>query len=75
MNTEAKPAPSFDAATWPKDPANGRFLCTLAQPMPHGAGGRWSHADLADAGGCAEGCCDDYRCRACGVEFRVEAAD
>ncbi len=65
----------FDATTWPKAP-NGRFLCTLAQPAPTPAPpGLWEHADTADAGGCSEGCCDDYRCRACGVKFRIEAAD
>lgn len=30
---------------------------------------------MADDGGCAEGCCDDYRCETCGERLRVEWPD
>lgn len=30
---------------------------------------------MADDGGCADGCCDDYRCAACGHSVRVEWLD
>ena len=31
--------------------------------------------NLKDNGGCSEGCCDDYKCEACGYTFRVECPD
>lgn len=30
---------------------------------------------MVDDGGCAEGCCDDYRCTVCGKTIRVEWPD
>jgi len=30
---------------------------------------------LVDAGGCRDGCCDDFRCTACGYSFRMEWPD
>lgn len=30
---------------------------------------------MADAGGCSEGCCDDYKCSVCGKTLRVEWPD
>jgi hypothetical protein len=59
---------------WPRDPANGRYLCAPAHPMPKGAPGHWSHTNPVDDGGCSEGCCDDYKCKDCGHAWRVEAA-
>lgn len=32
----------------PKDPANGRYLCSPEHPMPKGAPGRWSHANASE---------------------------
>jgi hypothetical protein len=31
--------------------------------------------DMQDDGGCAEGCCDDFKCAICGKTLRVEWAD
>jgi hypothetical protein len=61
-------------ANWPRDPASGRYLCTLARPMPPGAPGAWAHQDTARAGTCSEGCCDRYECRACGKLWTQEVA-
>lgn len=30
---------------------------------------------MADDGGCSDGCCDDYRCEACGHRVRIEWPD
>lgn len=30
---------------------------------------------MADDGGCSEGCCDDFKCSACGKRLRVEWPD
>ena len=62
-----------DSTTWPKDPANGRLLCSPEHPMPKGAEGRWSHTNVHEEGdGCFDGCCADYRCRDCGHTWRQE---
>lgn len=67
----------FDA-TWPKDPANGRYLCTPEHPMPTNAPkkSRWSHASLQEIGpqenhglGCST---TKYECRDCGASCRNE---
>jgi hypothetical protein len=63
------------ASDWPRDPANGRLLCSPARPMPHGAKGSWAHTNVVGDGGCSEGCCDDYKCTDCGATWRVEAAE
>jgi len=62
----------FDA--WPRDPANGRLLCSPDHPMPKGAPGLWSHTNVKSDGTCYEGCCDDYVCKDCGFAWRVECA-
>ncbi len=31
-----------------------------------------SHKNAEIVGGCAEGCCDDYKCPDCGKRWRVE---
>lgn len=30
---------------------------------------------MADDGDCGQGCCDDYRCEACGFKTRIEWPD
>ena len=67
---------NLELTNWPRSP-RGRYLCTLSQPMPKGAGGQWMHQDYTDHGDgmCSEGCCDVYECRACGTVFTVEGAD
>jgi hypothetical protein len=58
--------------SWPRDPSSGRFLCLPEHPMPKGANGLWRHPNATCTGGCSEGCCDDYTCPVCGVEWRYE---
>lgn len=55
---------------WPKDPANGRPLCSPARPMPKGAVGQWAHtgARMVSAGDYA----DDYKCDDCGTRWTEE---
>lgn len=60
------------AADWPRDPINGRLLCAPEHPKPYRAAGQWSHTRTYTAGECGEGCCDDYACRDCDAEWRVE---
>jgi hypothetical protein len=62
----------FDPATWPR--VGERYICTLSHPRPAGASGGWVHTDYEDAGECSEGCCDRYRCRACGKIWNEEVA-
>ena len=31
--------------------------------------------DMADDGGCYQGCCDDYKCETCGHTVRIEWPD
>ena len=60
-----------DLAGWPKE--GECFICTAERPMPMPApGGAWLHPEAKCVGGCSEGCCDDYRCPACGVKWRSE---
>lgn len=50
--------------------ADGRFLgSTESTKCPHPPDQR------IGAGGCSDGCCDDYECGACGETFRVECPD
>jgi len=65
-------APMSADSEWPRDPANGRLLCTPQRPMPKGAAGLWSHTSVVLDGGCDEGCCDDFKCTDCGARWRVE---
>lgn len=64
-----------DFTNWPRDPANGRLLCSPTHPMPKGAAGLWSHTSVVSDGTCSDGCCDDYKCNDCGHEWRSEGAD
>jgi hypothetical protein len=63
------------APDWPVDPADGRLICTPERPMPKNAKGQWSHPAAELVGDCGDGCCDDFRCPACGAEWRCEWAD
>lgn len=55
--------------------AHGRFLCTPERPRPRGAAGAWEHRGAEDAGTCAQGCCDRYRCVDCGITWMDEGPD
>lgn len=63
---------------WPKDPANGRYLCSPEHPMPTDAPKevRWSHASFREVGPQGEhglGCSATlYECVDCGVRCRSE---
>lgn len=37
-------------------------------------GGKW-HPNAVHDGGCLYGCCDDFHCPDCGLDFRVEYPD
>ncbi len=50
------------------DPVTGEFLGTVESYVTANC----PHARRITAGGCSEGCCDDYRCLDCGIVFRVE---
>lgn len=61
------------AENWPRDPANGRFLCAPDRLKPKDARGLWSHTNAHEYGdGCFDGCCADYRCDDCGETWRAE---
>lgn len=64
-----------DLTPWPKDPANGRLLCSPEHPMPKNAPGHWAHTNIRSTGECSEGCCDYYECKDCGHKWKVEVAD
>ncbi len=63
---------------WPKDPANGRYLCSPEHPMPSDAPkeSMWSHVSLREIGPQEDhglGCCTTrYECSDCGVFGRCE---
>lgn len=65
---------AFDAATWPRDPANGRFLCAPGKPMPKGAPGQWAHTSIYDRGG-NDPYYDHRGCRDCGEAWSEEVAE
>ena len=56
------------------DPVTGRFVCTAAQPWVGKAlraqHSRACHPDAVGDGGCANGCCDDWRCPHCDTRWR-----
>lgn len=60
-----------------QEPTEAQCAC----PHPHSVvihyatGHITTPANIEDAGGCSEGCCDDFRCTACGFTFRVEWPD
>lgn len=60
---------------WPRDPANGRLLCSPERQKPENAAGLWAHTNVRVVGGCSDGCCDDFQCRDCGEKWRSEGAD
>lgn len=49
-----------------------RIECTAENPAALVEGQRYLHPDAVAIGGCYDGCCDDFKCPHCGVEFRVE---
>jgi hypothetical protein len=55
---------------WPRDPANGRWLCTPERPMPQGAAGQWAHTGThCTYSGDYH---DSYECRDCGARWSQE---
>lgn len=71
---------SFDPATWPKDPANGRYLCAPAHPMPKvvPASSLWAHTNIESCGSSSDFALgqefDDRRCKDCGMSWSEEVA-
>jgi hypothetical protein len=67
---------TFDPTTWPRDPANGRLLCSPDKPMPRGAPGRWAHTNIESMGDHGDFSLgteyDDYRCKDCGTSWSEE---
>lgn len=68
----------FDIDSWPRDPANNRFLCSPEQPKPENApkDSRWAHTSVQAAGddedrglGCTVA---RYECKDCGEKWRTE---
>lgn len=39
------------------------------------SGPRCCGQEMLDDGGCSDGCCDDYKCSACGHTIRIEWPD
>ena len=66
----SKESEKMDLTGYPISEKSGRFKCTPDKPMPKGAPGQWEHEGAEDAGGCSEGCCDDYVCVDCGTKWR-----
>jgi len=64
---------------WPWETHGGSFVwgdAKLARPRPSVLPSRCCEAmDPEQTGRCREGCCDDYRCRACGKTWRYEWPD
>ncbi len=60
----------------PRDPANGRYLCSPEHPMPKGALGRWSHTNVSEVGeqedGYPGGDWQKYECADCGYTWKAE---
>lgn len=55
---------------WPRDPANGRFLCSPERPMPKDATGMWSHTGTTCTG--YGDYADYYKCNDCGQTWSEE---
>lgn len=63
------------AKDWPKDPANGRFLCESEHPRPSDATGMWSHAGFVEIDEYDNYPCGYmvvYKCKDCGIIANVE---
>lgn len=56
-------------ADWPRDPANGRYLCSPEKPMPKDAPGQWAHTGTTWVKESYDCCSDKYRCTDCGEEW------
>jgi len=71
----SSPTPSSDAfSDWPRDPANGRFLCAPEKPMPRNAPGQWAHTNPKWLRDNYDSTVDYYRCQDCGHEWGSEVA-
>ena len=66
----------LDLTNWPRDPANGRLLCSPDKPMPGGARGQWAHTRVKLTGSSDDFQLgqefDDYRCEDCGTSWSEE---
>lgn len=69
-------AVSVDLNDWPRDPANGYYVCAPDRPMPKDAPGRWAHTNIRTVGGDSDFHLgleyDRRRCQDCGVEWEEE---
>lgn len=57
---------------WPSD--GHALICSAAKPRPdieYANNFTWVHQDGAQVGGCQEGCCADFECKACGAKYSV----
>lgn len=69
---------TFDAAMWPRDPANGYLLCSPEKPMPAGAEtkGCWAHTRVETVSSESDFQYgtewDRCRCKDCGMEWEHE---
>ncbi|TAK84342.1 MAG: hypothetical protein EPO20_14735 [Betaproteobacteria bacterium] len=59
---------------WPRDLANGRYLCSPEKPMPKGAPGQWSHTGAKWVRDNYDSTVDYYRCVDCGTYWGSEVA-
>lgn len=60
-----------DLKDWPKDPANGAYLCTKERPMPDKALGRWAHTGAHTIDSSSD-YSESYACKDCGKHWQVE---
>lgn len=66
--------PNESFADWPRDPANGRYLCAPGRPMPKNAPGQWSHTGAKWLRDNFDSTVDYYRCTDCGCQWESEVA-
>ena len=65
-----------EAPEHPKDPANGRWLCTPEHPYNPDLDGVWAHRDTHEVGeqedGWPGGDIITIECRTCGIKWKQE---